>query len=79
MQIVDQKPKPGKINLKVFQPGVKMELTPLSWLPENNITLEKKSYLVHKEGNDWKPAFDHQCRIHFFEMVSYSEEKGVCP
>jgi len=78
LQIVDVKSPPGKIKFRVYQPGVKLELTDLSWLPENNKELQKKSWLVHREGNEWKPPFEHQCRIHFFEFPSYSTEKGVC-
>ncbi len=78
LQITDQKSPQGKIRLKVFQPGVKLELTPLAWLPEPRRELQKKSYLQHKEGDEWKPPFDHQCRIHFLEWTSCSTEKGIC-
>ncbi len=77
-KIRDVDPPKGKINLKVFQPGVRIEQTPLSWLPENGLTLEKKSRLVYREGKEWKEAFPHQCRIHFFELMEVSKEPGIC-
>jgi hypothetical protein len=77
-KIPDKKPDVGKITLKVHQPGVRIEQTPLTWLPEANNTLEKRSYLVYKENNEWKDALDHQCRIHFIELMDISNEPGIC-
>lgn len=78
LQIVDQKTPPAKIKLKVYQPGVKMELTPLNWLPDYKNVVQKKSWLVHKDGTEWKPALSHQGRIHFIEFTEYSTLPGIC-
>ena len=63
--------------LKIYQPGVKLSHPELAWLPEEDNSLELKSELMYKDG-DWKPALAHMCRIHYFEMMNVSEEKGVC-
>ena len=63
--------------LKIYQPGVKLSHPDLTWLPEENNTLELKSELMYKDG-DWRPALSHMCRIHYFELMNVSEEKGIC-
>lgn len=63
--------------LKIYQPGIKLSHPDLTWLPEDSNSLELKSELMYKDGN-WLPALAHMCRIHFFELVNVSEEKGVC-
>jgi len=78
LQISDNKSKPGKIKFKVYQPGVKLEVTKLDWMPKDNNSMEKKSYLVYKDGEKWMEALDHQCRIHFFELIEPSKIPGVC-
>lgn len=77
-KIADKKPAPGKITLKVFQPGVRIEQTPMPWLPVADNVLSKKSYLVHKDQNTWEDGLAHQCRIHFIEMTEVSKEPGIC-
>ncbi len=78
LKIKDKDPEPGKITLKVYQPGVKIEQTPLAWLPEAGNILQKKSFLVYKDNNEWKDGLNHQCRIHFVELLDVSTEPGVC-
>jgi hypothetical protein len=77
-QIADLPPPVAKIKLKVYQPGVRMDTTQLAWLPQDGNELQKRSYLVYKDQDEWKPAFAHQCRIHFFEMMDVSTERGIC-
>ncbi len=66
-----------EFTLYIYQPGVKLTHPELSWLPEENNSLELRSELMYKDG-DWKPALAHMCRIHYFELMSVSTEKGVC-
>ncbi len=33
---------------------------------------------MYKEGDKWMPALAHMCRIHYFELMNVSTEKGVC-
>lgn len=64
--------------LYVYQPGVKLSHPELTWLPEDNNSLELKSELMYKAGGKWLPALAHMCRIHYFELMNVSTEKGVC-
>ncbi len=64
--------------LKIYQPGVKLSHPDLTWLPEEDNSLDLKSELMYMEGGKWKPALAHMCRIHYFELMSVSTEKGVC-
>lgn len=68
---------PGEITLYIYRPGIKLANPDLTWLPEDNNSLELRSELMYKDG-DWKPALAHMCRIHYFELVNVSNEKGVC-
>ncbi|MFI5133714.1 MAG: hypothetical protein ACHQEB_05230 [Chitinophagales bacterium] len=77
MKISDKLPPEGEITIRVYQPGVKLSEVPLDWLPEEDNNVEMKSELMYKDG-DWKPALAHMCRIHFFELLDVSTEKGVC-
>jgi len=72
----DDKP-PGEITLYIYRPGVKLASPELTWLPEEDNKLELRSELMYKDG-DWRPALAHMCRIHYFELVNVSNEKGVC-
>lgn len=74
----DKKPDPGKITFKVYQPGVRIEQTPIDWLPEADNEIQKKSWLVYKDKGKWESALDHQCRILFVELMDISNEPGVC-
>jgi len=80
LKIPDQRPSAGKVTLKVFQPGVRMDITPLSWLPKADSTrlLEKRSYLVYQKDGKWVNAMDHQCRIHLVQLLDISNEPGIC-
>jgi|CXWL01.1.fsa_nt_gi hypothetical protein len=64
--------------LKIYQPGVKLSHPDLTWLPEEDNSLELKSELMYKAGGAWMPALAHMCRIHYFELMNVSTEKGVC-
>ncbi len=66
-----------EFTLYIYQPGVKLSHPDLTWLPEEINSLELKSELMYKDG-DWKPALSHMCRIHYFELMNVSTEKGVC-
>ncbi|MBI5857445.1 MAG: hypothetical protein HZB42_07320 [Sphingobacteriales bacterium] len=73
---------PDKISkefvLKIYQPGVKLSHPDFVWLPTDNNSLELKSELMYKVGGKWLPALSHMCRIHYFELMNVSMEKGVC-
>ncbi|MBL0273480.1 MAG: hypothetical protein IPQ06_10510 [Chitinophagaceae bacterium] len=64
--------------LRIYQPGVRLSHPDLTWLPEEDNHLELKSELMYKLGGVWMPALAHMCRIHYFELMNVSEEKGVC-
>jgi hypothetical protein len=80
-QCADDVPPPFKIQLEVVKPGIRMELTETSWLPQGGTaanTVEERSYLVYKDGNSWVDARPHMCRIHKFELLETSTEPGFC-
>lgn len=64
--------------LKIYQPGVKLSHPDLTWLPEEDNSFDLKSELMYKEGGKWLPGLSHMCRIHYFELMNVSTEKGVC-
>lgn len=75
----DVEPPPSDpLTIKVFRPGVQLEYPALNWLPQWNNAVELKSYLLYNEGGTWKPALAHMGRIHFFELLNVSREKGNC-
>lgn len=82
MKLIDKKQPPGKISLMVHQPGIKMEQTPATWLPEAGKQLELASSLMYEEINgnnrNWKPGLAHQCAIHHLELFKVSNEPGIC-
>lgn len=78
LQLTDDVPMNGEITLKIHKAGVKLEYPPLTWVPEESNHIDVKSLLVFREAGKWNPALAHQCRIHFFELVNISTEKGVC-
>lgn len=67
----------GKIKIRVYRAGVKLSHPSLDWLPADSNDLELTSELMYKDG-EWKTALAHMCRIHFFELMNVSREKGVC-
>ncbi|HWR33123.1 MAG TPA: hypothetical protein VN451_06350, partial [Chitinophagaceae bacterium] len=64
--------------LTIYRPGVKLSHPDFLWLPLDNNSLELKSELMYKVGGKWLPALSHMCRIHYFELMNVSMEKGVC-
>ena len=82
MKLIDRKQPPGQISLMVYQPGIKMDQTPATWLPEAGKQLELTSSLMYEEINDgnrnWKPGLAHQCAIHHLELIRPSNEPGIC-
>jgi len=82
MNPVGERKDPDKISkeftIYVYQPGVKLSHPDLAWLPEEDNSLELKSELMYKIGGKWMPALSHMCRIHYFELMNVSTEKGVC-
>ena len=77
-QAYDKVPPRGEIKFKVYRAGVKINQTPLEWLPKENNGVKYTSELVYKEGGKWQPALAHMCRIHFFDLMEVSNEPGVC-
>ncbi|MBC7873891.1 MAG: hypothetical protein H7Y01_07845, partial [Ferruginibacter sp.] len=71
-------PQSITIDLTIYPAGVKMDYPPKDWLPDPDKPAAMKSYLVYKEGETWKPAFEHACRIHLFELLDVSNEPGIC-
>lgn len=67
-----------EFTLYVYQPGVKLSHPDLAWLPEEDNSLDLKSELMYKTGGKWVPGLLHMCRIHYFELMNVSTEKGVC-
>lgn len=63
---------------RVFRAGIRMSYVTPGWIPEENNAMKIKSELVYQSGNGWLPAFDHVCRIQFFELMDVSQEKGIC-
>jgi hypothetical protein len=70
-------PQSDSMAIKIFRPGVQLEYPALDWLPLFNNVVELKSYLLYNDGGTWKPALAHMARIHFFELLNISHEKGV--
>ncbi len=77
-QRTDKTKESDVFTLKIYRPGVKLSHPPLNWLPEDSNHIELKSELMYRLGNNWVPAVSHMCRIHFFELLNVSEEKGIC-
>ncbi len=67
-----------EFTLYIYQPGVKLSHPDLAWIPKDDNSLELKSELMYKDGGKWLPALSHMCRIHYFELLNVSTEKGVC-
>lgn len=63
---------------RVFRAGIRLSYVDAGWFPEENNAMQFKSELVYQSGNGWLPAFDHVCRIQFFELMNVSQEKGIC-
>jgi hypothetical protein len=78
LKAVDVVPPQGEITLKIYRAGIKLDYPPLDWLPKENEPVDVRSYLVYKDGGEWKAGLAHQFRIHFFELLKVSNEKGVC-
>jgi hypothetical protein len=82
LKIIDKKKSPGKITLKIYQPGIKLEQTPADWLPKHDNHLEVTSSLMYEDmengSRKWKPALAHQCAIHHLELIRVSKEPGIC-
>jgi hypothetical protein len=82
VQLDDEPRKSQPLTITVFQPGVQLEYPPLDWVPKwiavDRVPLKLKSYLLYKENGTWKEALAHMGRIHFFELLNVSQEKGIC-
>ncbi|MFL5741113.1 MAG: hypothetical protein ACJ75B_12900 [Flavisolibacter sp.] len=78
LKLPDKEPSDTIISLKVYRAGIKVDYPPLTWLPEENNSVDIRSYLVYKNNGSWVPALAHQYRIQFFELLNVSREKGVC-
>ncbi|MEO6732633.1 MAG: hypothetical protein ABIN01_15540 [Ferruginibacter sp.] len=77
VQELDQYKISKPITFKVFKPGVKLEYPPLNWLPTEGNSVSLKSSLAYFQNNTWQPALAHMARIHFFELLDVSTEKGI--
>jgi hypothetical protein len=81
VQLDDQPKESAPVAVKVYQPGVQLEYPALDWLPKaisRDAFVQLKSYLLYKENGIWKEALAHMGRIHFFELLEVSQEKGFC-
>src|SRR5439155_26163658 len=70
LKVQDKQPPDTIITLKVYRAGVKVDYPPLTWLPEENNSVDIRSYLVYKKDGVWLPALAHQYRIQFFELLN---------
>ncbi len=79
LQAHDKSGKKSTLTLKIYRPGIRMDFPEESWLPEDTNDVQVRSWLAWKSGKDWsdKPLA-HQCRIHHFELLEVSKEKGIC-
>ena len=66
------------IVFRVYKPGIRLNYTPITWMPGENKPLELTSELMYKSGGTWMPGFEHMARIQYFELFNISQEKGVC-
>ena len=67
------------IKIWVYPGGIKLNYPSTDWVPDPDKPATFKSYLVYKDKEEiWRPAFKHFSRIHFFELMEVSNEKGVC-
>ncbi|HYC39208.1 MAG TPA: hypothetical protein VEB63_01875 [Chitinophagaceae bacterium] len=67
----------GKKTIRVYRAGVELSHPSLSWLPSDDNNIQLTSSLRYRDGK-WKPAPAHACRIHYFELMSVSQERGTC-
>lgn len=75
----DDPPQTALIKIWVYPGGVKLDYPPAEWVPDPDKPATLKSYLVYKDKEEvWRPAFEHVRRIHFFQLMDVSNEKGVC-
>jgi len=64
--------------IRIYRPGIKLHYPDITWLPEEKNNVELKSELVYSSAGKWLPAFDHMCRVQYFELIYVSNEKGIC-
>ncbi len=64
--------------IKYYRPGIRLEHPPLSWLPQDTNSVEINSKLMYRQNGEWRDGLAHMCRIHFFELLDVSRQKGVC-
>ena len=64
--------------LRIYRPGIRLNYPDITWLPEEKNDVELKSELVYSSAGKWLPAFDHMCRVQYFELIYVSNEKGIC-
>jgi hypothetical protein len=77
-QVKDKTPEKHKFTLRIYKAGIELARTPEDWLPEKDNSVDLESKLKYHDGNDWQEALAHMCRIHFFELVDITREKGYC-
>lgn len=79
VQATDDAMWSDEITINIYQPGIQMQYPPDTWLPaESKSAAPLPSELKYLKDGRWEPALAHMCRIHFFELLNVSEEKGVC-
>jgi hypothetical protein len=78
VQFDDGEKTSDPVSFEIFKPGVRLEYPPLDWVPEHGNSVDLKSSLLHFENGEWKEALAHMGRIHFFELLNVSREKGIC-
>ena len=78
-QATDDEMWSDEITIKIYQPGIQIQYPPENWLPaESKSAVPLSSELKYLKDGKWEPALAHMCRIHFFELLNVSEEKGIC-
>ncbi|MEO7984440.1 MAG: hypothetical protein ABI688_10200, partial [Bacteroidota bacterium] len=66
------------VTITVYEPGIQMQYPAPDFLPTDKNSLIMRSELKYLDGNKWQPGFAHMGRIHFFELMDVSNEKGIC-
>ncbi|MBC7872500.1 MAG: hypothetical protein H7Y01_00815 [Ferruginibacter sp.] len=78
IQTPDGKKTSKPITITVYEPGIQMQFPDPDFVPMANNSVVMRSELKYLNGDKWEPGFSHMGRIHFFELMGVSIEKGIC-
>ena len=80
-KVTDDPSDQGEITLEIYQPGIFLQYPATTWLPDTsqkNVATLVSALKFRDQNEIWQPALTHMGRIHFFELMDVSEEKGIC-